>query len=178
MAGLSCSTAGRSPVKRLLFLHGAGGYDEDRPLADALGAALGADVDLPPLPDADMSFEAWAAPVRRSLAAHDAGDLVIAHSFGASILLRVLADGGPLPNRAALLAMPDWGRQGWDVTAYAFDGPEPPVTLSLHHCRDDDVVPFAHLARNAALLPSAQVYPYDVGGHQFDGLAATIAGHA
>lgn len=159
----------------LLFLHGAGGYDEDRTVADALGAALGADVEVPRLPDEDMSFEAWAAPVRRSLAERADDDVVIAHSFGASILLRVLAEPGPLPARAALLAMPDWGPHGWDVAAYAFNGPPPTVALSLHHCRDDDVVPFAHLARNAALLPAARTHAYDVGGHQFDGLPATIA---
>ena len=161
---------------RLLFVHGAGGYDTDRPLAEALGEALGADVDLPRLPDDDLSVAGWAAVLRPLLAALDPDDAVIAHSFGASILLNVLAaGGGRLPERATLLAMPDWTPDGWDIAEYAFDAPEPPVALTLHHCRDDAEVPFGHLALNSARLPSARVREHAVGGHQFDNLAAVIA---
>ncbi len=160
---------------RLLFLHGAGAQVEDRALADALGEAAGAEVSMPLLPEDDMSFAAWAAPVRRALAAADPDDLLAAHSFGASVLLRVLAEGATAPPRAVLLAMPDWSSDGWDVADYAFDGPEPGTALSLHHCRDDEVVPPAHLTLHAARLPSAQVTLHDRGGHQFDGLAGVIA---
>lgn len=163
----------------LRFIHGAGGYFDDRELADSLGAAVGAALDMPHIPEDDMSFEAWAAPVRRMVAAMSPDDLVIAHSFGASVLLRVLAEEPrPVPASAVLLAMPDWGPRGGDIAEYAFSGPEPVQSMSLHHCRDDDVVPFRHLALNAALLPSARVHEYPSGGHQFNGLAATIAADA
>ncbi len=161
----------------LLFLHGAGGYDDDLPLAAEIAGALAVDLSFPRLPDDAWGLEDWTAPVRRSLDAADADDLVAAHSFGASVLLHVLAEAGRAwPPRAVLLAMPEWGDDGgWEVADYAFTGPEPPAALSLHHCRDDEVVPFAHLARNAALLPSATRHAHAVGGHQFDGLAAAIA---
>lgn len=159
---------------RLLFLHGAGGFVDDRSMADGLGALLDADVDMPRLPDEDMSYAAWAAPVRERLTALGGDGAVVAHSFGASILLRLLVEEAPVS--AVLLAMPDWGPDGWDVPEYLADGPEPTTALSLHHCRDDTVVPVAHLATHAARLPSARVYRHDAGGHQFDGILDQVAG--
>lgn len=161
----------------MLFLHGAGGFDEDRPLADALGAAVRAEVVYPRLSADDMAYEDWAAPIRTALDDLTAGDHVVAHSFGASILLRVLAETPrAVPQHAALLAMPDWSRNGWDVGDYAFTGPEPRQALTLHHCRDDDVVPVAHLALHASRLPSAVMHEHPTGGHQFEGRVAEIAG--
>lgn len=160
---------------RLLFLHGAGGYDDDRALAQGLAAALDVPLDLPRLPDDDMSVEAWARPVRRGLDSVGADGLVIAHSFGASILLRVLADDGPAVRRATHLAMPDWSPDGWDAPDYAYTGFEPATSLSLQHCRDDEVVPFAHLALDGARLPNARVEIHPRGGHQFEGLVDEIA---
>jgi len=160
----------------LLFLHGAGGYAEDRVLADAIAAELGQPVTYPRFPEDDMSFDHQASLMRAELDAVNPDDVVAAHSFGASILLRVLAERErETPRRVVLLAMPDWGPQGWDVADYAFTGPVPRQDISLHHCRDDEVVEFAHLALNSACLPHAAVHAHDSGGHQFDGLAAEIA---
>lgn len=160
---------------RLLFVHGAGGYLDDRPLADGIGELLGLETDMPEFSGEDMSFEGWATPLRRRLDALGPDDRVVAHSFGASILVRVLAE-EPRPLRTAVvLAMPDWSPRGWDVPDYALGDAEPETVLSLHHCRDDDVVPFDHLALNAAALPSARVTVHATGGHQFLGLENGIA---
>ncbi|MEO9329703.1 alpha/beta hydrolase [Gordonia aurantiaca] len=163
--------------RRLLFLHGADGFDDDRSIAEGLESALEAPVDMPRLPE-DKSFGAWATAIRTHLSRLSADDLLVAHSFGASILLRVLAaaDG---PRRVVLLAMPDWGPDGWDVPEYAFTGPVPRgVDLSMHHCLDDEVVPAGHLDLNAALLPDAQLHRHRIGGRQFVGLAEAIAADA
>lgn len=161
---------------RLLFVHGAGGFDEDRGLAAGLGAALGAAVDYPRLPDQDMSYAAWSAIVRAHLGRMETDDVIVGHSFGASILLKVLSQDQSAGRATGLLAMPDWSPAGWDVSDYLFDGPEAASTeLVLHHCRDDDVVPFAHMAQNAERLPAAQIHEHQVGGHQFDGLAEAVA---
>lgn len=155
---------------RMLFIHGAGGEDDDLPLAEGLGSLLGAAVDMPRIPDDDMSVDAWAAYVRRGL---DAGpDIVVAHSFGATVLLHVLAS-VPFP-AATLLAMPDWTTSGWDVPQYEYSAPLG-VSLSLHHCRDDEVVPFSHLALASAALPDARVVEHEHGGHQFEGVLGEVA---
>lgn len=164
---------------RLRFIHGAGGYVDDRDLADSLGSAVGASVDMPHIPDTDMSYDAWASAVRGMVAEMNSDDVVIAHSFGASILLRVLAEQSwSVPASAVLLAMPNWSPKGWDFEDYAFVGPVPHQSISLHHCRDDEVVPFSHLAMNSAQLPSARVWEHRSGGHQFNGVIEAIAADA
>ncbi|MBM7416326.1 MULTISPECIES: alpha/beta hydrolase [Nocardiaceae] len=157
-------------MTRLLFVHGAGGEDDDEPLAEEFGALLGATLDMPRIPSDDMSVEAWAGQIRRSLGASP--DLVIAHSFGATVLLHVLAS-VPFP-AATLLAMPDWSASGWDVPQYEWPTVPPGVSLTLHHCRDDDVVPFSHLALASAQLPDAGVVEHPRGGHQFDGAVVEV----
>lgn len=161
---------------RILFLHGAGGFVEDRPLAEGFATVFEAALDLPRLPDDDLSVQAWSAIACEGLAALGPDDLVIAHSFGATMLVHALGQAGvEPPRRALLLAMPDWSPDGWDVPQYALRGPEPSLALTLHHCRDDDEVPFSHLRLNAARLPSARVREHQVGGHQFAGLLDAIA---
>jgi predicted alpha/beta hydrolase family esterase len=160
---------------RILFLHGAGGYVEDRSMADGLGAALEVPVEYLRLPAEELSVEAWSKPIGARVAALGSQDLVIAHSFAASMLLHVLGTGDITPTRAILLAMPNWGLDGWQVAEYDYQGPEPTTALALHHCRDDEVVPFDHLALNAGVLPSASVHEHSRGGHQFDALLQTIA---
>jgi pimeloyl-ACP methyl ester carboxylesterase len=39
--------------------------------------------------------------------------------------------------------------------------------LILYHSRDDEIVPFAHLALHAARVPRATVRAFDGRGHQF-----------
>lgn len=160
---------------RVLFVHGAGGYLEDQAMADALSGALDAPVDYPQMSDEDMSVEAWAGPVRERLAALGPDDVVIGHSFGATILRSVLPERAWTPRKALLLAMPDWSPAGWDVAEYVDAGTEPDMAVSLHHCRDDEVVPFEHLALNAVWMPSARAVEHPAGGHQFVGLAEALA---
>ncbi|GAB19460.1 hypothetical protein GOEFS_086_00300 [Gordonia effusa NBRC 100432] len=157
----------------MLFIHGAGGYVDDRPLAQTLADATDGNLVMPRFPDDDMSFGSWAGAVRGSLEGYR-DRIVVAHSFGASILLRVLSQQDWPISAAILLAMPDWTPAGWDIPDYAFDGPEPTVPISLQHCRDDEVVPFAHVGMHAERLPSARVVEHETGGHQFEGVTTAI----
>lgn len=160
----------------LLFLHGAGGYDEDRSLAEAIAAELGQALEYPRFPVDDMSVGYHARLVREALDALTPDDVVVAHSLGATVLLHVLAESErEVPRSVTLLAMPDWSPEGWGVAEYAFTGPEPIQAISLHHCRDDEVVEFSHLALNARRLPHAELHAHGSGGHQFAGLAAEVA---
>jgi hypothetical protein len=167
---------GKDHGMALLFLHGAGGYDEDRVLADAIAAELGQPLEYPRLPDDDMSLAHHAGLVRAAVEDLAPDDAVVAHSFGATVLLHVLAEHArDVPRSVTLLAMPDWSPEGWDVADYTFTGPEPGQAISLHHCRDDEVVEFSHLALNARRLPHAVLHTHDTGGPQFEGLGVAIA---
>lgn len=162
---------------RLLFIHGADGYDEDRTLASAIADELDAELALPRLPDDDMSVAAWSTPIRVALDDLGPGDALVGHSFGGSILLHVLREPGRL-RPAVLLGLPDWGPNGWAVPEYALPAALQGDGLRLHHCADDAVVPIAHLDAVHVTLPGSTATTHTSGGHQFDGLAALIAQEA
>jgi uncharacterized protein len=99
---------------------------------------------------------------------------LVGHSLGGSVLLKYLAEAGmdrvlvPTPASITiaglfLLAVPFWGTPDWEVDAYAlpegFAARLPPgLPVLLYHCRDDAVVPFAHLALYAQHLPHAPLH--------------------
>lgn len=162
-----------------LFAHGAGGWSDDQPLAEELRQRLGVPVAMPRFPDEEMSAAAWFNELDRQRNALGPDVVIIGHSFGASMALLHLATGwqDPPPRGLVLLATPFWGSEGWQAEYALPAGFEPPagMPLFLHHCRDDDVVPFDHLARLESLLPDAVVRRHATGGHQFEGRMASAA---
>ena len=163
----------------ILFVHGAGGWRDDQPMAAALRAQLGSGVVMPRFPDEDMCAAAWWDVLDRELESLGPELVVVGHSFGASMLLLRLADGWPggLPRGMVLLAAPFWGSQGWQAEYALPSGFAAPagLPLFLHHCRDDGTVPFDHLERLESLLPDAVVRRHDSGGHQFEGRMPEVA---
>lgn len=163
----------------ILFIHGAGGWREDQPMADELRARLGVPVSAPPFPDDDMSASAWRGELDRHRGSLGPELVIVGHSFGASMALLDLADdpSAPPPLGLALLAMPFWGAEGWQAEYSLPAAAELPADLPvwLHHCRDDDVVPFDHLERHVLRLPRALVRRHASGGHQFEGQLAAVA---
>ncbi|MCC9145002.1 MULTISPECIES: alpha/beta fold hydrolase [unclassified Arthrobacter] len=163
----------------ILFVHGAGGWEDDQPLAEELHVHLGVPVSAPRFPDEDMSAAAWRSELERQLSGLGPELVIVGHSFGASMALLHLTEeftGSP-PQGLALLAMPFWGSEGWQAEYSLPADAELPTGFPvwLHHCRDDDVVPFDHLDRHAARLPQAQVRRHGSGGHQFEGRMAAVA---
>ncbi|MET4076943.1 alpha/beta fold hydrolase [Janibacter sp. UYMM211] len=161
----------------LLFLHGAGGHDEDQVLVRALREGLAEPVLAPRLPDEDMSHDAWAACVRDAITPQVR--TVVGHSFGGSTVLRMATQADLGVDHLVLLAAPDWGPKGWDVADYALpdDAAErldPALRVTLHHCADDEVVPAGHLDLLSARLPAARRVLHDRGGHQLMGDATTV----
>lgn len=166
--------------KSVLFIHGAGSgaYAEDRLLAESLQRALGVDYDVqcPRMPDeANVPYREWMAEIARRLSAATGPVTLVGHSVGGSMLLKYLCD-EPHASRVAgvyAIAAPYWGADEewqWDDVMLPADaaarlaGDWP---LMLYHSLDDEVVPFAHLARYAAKLPRATVRAFDGRGHQF-----------
>jgi uncharacterized protein len=173
---------------QIVFLQGAGtdGYEEDRKIVSALQAALGTEYEVryPPMPDADNpDHRAWTGRIVEELDATEGDPIVVAHSLGGSTVLKALSEAQverPLVG-LFLLALPFWGKdEDWQAE-YAlrddFAQTLPPIPhLFFYHCRDDETVPFAHLALYAEALPQATIRPLEHGGHQFeDNLAQVVA---
>jgi predicted alpha/beta hydrolase family esterase len=97
-------------------------------------------------------------------------------------LLRYLAEEA-IPGSLAgafLLAAPSWDQDHWN-----FDDLKLPSDaaqrlafvpeIAFYHCRDDKVVPFAHLALHARRIPQATARALPTGGHQFGSALKAIA---
>jgi hypothetical protein len=70
-----------------------------------------------------------------------------------------------------LLATPHWETTDWEVAEFALREDLPAALqeetpIFLYHSRDDEVVPFAHLALYAGWLPRATVREFEGRGHQ------------
>jgi predicted alpha/beta hydrolase family esterase len=171
----------------VLFIQGGGkgAHAVDAALAQSLKKALGSkyDVRFPRMPDeADPNVESWKQKISEELS-HIAGEVIlVAHSVGGSILLRYLADekvDKPIAG-VFLLAVPSWDKDRWN-----FDDVKLPSDIAkkldaiprlfFYQCRDDEVVPFAHLALHHARIPRAVTRAFDSGGHQFGNELAIVA---
>jgi fermentation-respiration switch protein FrsA (DUF1100 family) len=81
------------------------------------------------------------------------------------------------------MATPYWGGDGWQYEGYERVAlPEDVASklpggapLFLYHSRDDEIVPFAHLALYTEKLPQATIREVDGGGHQFSNDLSEVA---
>lgn len=170
----------RQPVatRRVLFVHGAGGeaFEADEALVRSLREALGSDFDVeyPEMPDADApEFGTWRDRISRELSALDGGVILVGHSLGGSVLLKYLSEERVEKPIAGvfLIAAPYWGTVDWEVAEFGLREDFPAalpedVPIFLYHSRDDEEVPFAHLALYAGRLPRATIREVEGRGHQ------------
>ena len=178
-----------SPCVDLLFIQGAsaGAHDADRPLADALGQALGADfrVHFPRMPNEDApDNDVWKRAISTALVRTRATFLV-AHSAGAAIAADMLAQRGTraelTPLRGLfLLAPPFVGEGGWKLDGFHFDRPIDSATLDdlpmhLYFGSADQTVPPSHADLYEALFPAATIHRLPGCDHQFGGFMARVA---
>jgi uncharacterized protein len=173
--------------KQVLFVHGGGqgAYEEDKKMAANLRDALGADYDVrcPKLPDEDRpEYGAWRDRIARELAALDGEVVLVGHSLGASILLKYLSEEEvekPVADMF-LIAAPYWGAEDWEVGDYTLQeniasDSSKALPVFLYHSRDDEWVPFAHLALYKEKLPQATIREVDGRGHQFNDDLSEVA---
>lgn len=156
---------------------GKGAHAADAPLAASLKQALGdgAAVHFPRMRgEDDPSLEPWVQQIAAEVAKRPGPVTLVGHSLGGAMLLRYLAtQTPPVPIDAlVLLAVPAWDGQQWDFDELVLpDDLDEKLAaiprLMAYHCRDDEVVPFAHLALHAKLLPRAVTCAFPHGGHQF-----------
>ena len=175
-------------TEHVVFIQGAGNgaYDEDKRLAESLRRTLGArfEVRYPAMPNEDDApYEQWRQQIEHELAGVPGPAVVVGHSVGASVLVKWLSErkGEKAIAGMFLIACPYWGGRGWRYEGYeelalpaGFAAGLPAgMPIYLYHCRDDETVPFDHLALYAHALPHATIRAFDEGGHQFhDDLSA------
>lgn len=170
--------------KQLLFIQGAGGYEEDEKLVESLRENLGEgyEVRYPEMPKDDNTvYEAWKEQIAKNLLDIKGEVILVGHSFGASTLLKYLSE-EKLERTIAgvfLIATPYWGSESWQKE-YALEenfALRLPETLKIffYHNRDDDVVPFKHLRLYKEKLPQATFLEIERGGHQFNNDLSKVA---
>jgi predicted alpha/beta hydrolase family esterase len=176
-------------TKQVLFLRGGGGeaaYEADGLLVGSLRKELGAgyEVRYPKMPfDDDVGYAGWKAEIAAELSIPGDEVLLVAHSVGGSILLKYLVE-ERVDKRIAglfLLATPFFGAdESWNYAEMKLPQDfalrlQAIPRICLYHNRDDEVVPFPHLAFYAARLPHATTREHDGGGHQFRNGLADVA---
>jgi predicted alpha/beta hydrolase family esterase len=172
----------------VLFIHGGGqgAYEADALLAESLQKELGSayDVRYPRMPlEEDAGYLDWKVQIAAEFASLEDEVVLVGHSVGGSILLKFLSE-EPVGISIAglfLIAAPYFGGdQNWNYEELTLS-PNFPEKLSrfarifLYHSRDDEIVPFTHLAFYAAKLPQAMIREFDGRGHQFRNDVAEIA---
>ena len=175
------------PRISVLFIQGGGGgaHEEDDLLAASLRKALGTEYDVryPRMPkESNPDMQTWKAKIVSELEALDDHIILVGHSIGGAALLKCLAeeDVKKAIDGLFLLAAPSWDDEKWN-----FDDLKLPRDLAaklsriprifLYHNRDDDIVPFSHLALQSAKLPRATLRASDKGGHQFGNDLTNVA---
>ena len=150
-------------------------------LQDELGPEY--DVRTPKMPDEDSpEYEAWRGRISQELSTMDGKAILVGHSVGAFVLLKYLSEEaveGPFAG-LFLVAAPYVGTGGWEIEEdairedFALKLPEG-LPIFFYHSRDDEEVPFVHLALYAEKLPRATLREFDGRGHQFDDDLSEVA---
>lgn len=140
------------------------------------GGALGPgyEVRYPEMPDDEAPDSLWLDLVTKELAESPGPAILVGHSFGGLILLKHLALSKVRQRIAGLflVAVPFWGGGGWQFEGFTLpedyaDHLPKGTPVFLYQNRDDETVPFSHMALYAAKFPHAAVREGAAGGHQF-----------
>jgi predicted alpha/beta hydrolase family esterase len=174
-------------MEYVLFIQGAGegAYEEDAKLAASLQEALGAEYQViyPRMPnEASPKDNVWMARISKELAALEGRVTLVGHSAGGAVLLKYLLKEKVAKPIAGIffIAIPYWDPEDEEGEEYTLqDGfaakfPRD-VPIFFYHSRDDEWVPFTHLARYAERVPQAAIREFDGRGHQFNNDLSEVA---
>jgi predicted alpha/beta hydrolase family esterase len=165
--------------KHLLFIQGGGydGYEADKSLVTALQNALGKEyiIHYPELQsDENAPDFGWVQQIGTHIAQAADGVILVAHSLGASMLLKCLSEYTEDKKIAGvfLMAAPFWeGEEDWKkglrLKPYFAAALPPHVSVFFYQCQDDEEVPVEQLIQYRKKLPFARFREFEKGGHQF-----------
>ena len=166
--------------KQVLFIQGGGngGYEADAKMVASLQEALGKDyaISYPRMQTDDATPDfGWPKQIGKEIAKLNDDIILVAHSLGASLLLKYLSE-NKVPKKAAgifLASTPFWsGKEEWvqglKLQEDFAEGVPKNSRIFFYHCRDDEEIPFDHLASYRNKLQVATFREIDNGGHQLD----------
>lgn len=167
--------------RQLLFVQGGGKgtHDEwDNKLVESLQRGLGSNYDIhyPRMPNEDEpSYIPWRTTLERALGALQDGAVLVGHSVGGTILVKVLTEQASARKVGAifLIAAPFVGDGGWPTEELQFPpdlGAQLPVDVPVHlyHGLEDDAVPPAHVECYARAVPQAHIHRLPGRDHQLN----------
>lgn len=158
---------------------GEGAYRDDAKLATSLRGRLGPayDVRYPAMPnEGEPDYQSWKRVILDEAADMGEGAILVGHSIGASVLIKILTDRAPKLSIAGvfLIAGPFWHDHDfwhWDEVALPKDAADRcprDVPLFLYHGDEDEVVPVLHLDMYMKALPQAVVRRLPGRNHQLN----------
>ncbi len=166
--------------RQLLFVQGGGkgAHDawDDR-LVDSLGWELGPawSIHYPRMPDEDdPTYGAWKPALERVMDELPKGSVLIGHSVGGTVLMKLLAEHhARKPGAIVLLAPAFVGDGGWssdDLEVPPDIGARLPKGVPIHIFQGmaDDVVPPAHVDLYAQAVPQAHIHRLPGRDHQLN----------
>lgn len=177
---------------QLLFVQGGGEgvHDEwDNKLVASLEHTLGNrfDIRYPRMPnEGDPSYELWKSVLEQELVALKDGTVLVGHSVGGTILMRLLAEPVPAPKLGGifLISAPFLGQGGWLLDGVDFSqnlGTKLPTGIPVHfyHGLEDGIVPPTHAELYARAVPQSRMHHLPGCDHQLNndlsGVASVIA---
>jgi uncharacterized protein len=165
----------------ILFLQGGAGgedHDADSKIVHSLQKHLGNSytIDYPLLPNEESLPDFGRMKQIDDAISSIEGDIVVvAHSLGASMLLKYLSERTVSKNVIGifLLATPFWSgdedwKQGLKLQSDFANRLPMNLPIFLYHCRDDEEVPFEQFAEYRRKLATATFRELEFGGHQFN----------
>ena len=167
--------------RQLLFVQG-GGKDVhdgwDNKLVDSLRWELGEgyEIHYPRMPgEENPSYAPWKICLEQAFDSLRDGAVLVGHSVGGTILLKVLAEQTPVREFGAifLIAAPFIGDGGWSADDLQFPpdlGARLPKGVPIHfyHGLKDEVAPPSHVDLYARAVPQARIHRLLGRDHQLN----------
>lgn len=173
--------------KHVLFIHGGGGredFEADAILVDSLQQILGETytIHYPFLPKGAGPDLGRVKQIGKHVSQMEDEFILVGHSLGASMMLKYLSENETPKKSIAifLISTPFWSgdedwKEGFKLHEDFAGKLSKDIPVFLYHCRDDEEVPFAHLAMYRQRIPWATFREIPHGGHQLNNDLTVVA---